>query len=396
MEPRQSLMKIPMSSPDLTSAEREAVAEVLRTPTLSMGPQIEGFEGDLAEIASRRYGVAASSGTAALHLCVRAARIRAGDVVITSPFSFVASANVMLYEQATPIFVDVDPMTGNLDPEQVQAAAVGIRAREDRWMPRRGVEEVGDLRGILAVDVFGQPADYASLESTAEQHGLSLIEDASESLGAEYNGHPAGSFGDVAAFAFYPNKQLTTGEGGMVVTDREDWADRIRALRNQGRASGDAWLQHSYPGYNYRMDEMSAALGRVQAKRLHELLRKRAQVASWYRKALQDLPGIELPEIAPTTTRMSWFVYVVRVRPEVDRASVMVELENRGIPSRTYFEPIHLQPYMVERYAYELGDYPVAEDLGRRSLALPFSGVMSEEQVGVVCDALGEAVSQTA
>ncbi|HEY4666308.1 MAG TPA: DegT/DnrJ/EryC1/StrS family aminotransferase, partial [Anaerolineales bacterium] len=227
---------------------------------------------------------------------------------------------------------------------------------------------------------------------TAEQHGLSLIEDASEALGAHYRGRPAGRFGEAAAFAFYPNKQLTTGEGGMVITEREDWAERIRALRNQGRSSRDSWLQHTYPGYNYRLDEMSAALGWAQAERLDELLKNRDRVAGWYQAELDALPGIELPWIAADTTRMSWFVYVIRLRPELDRSRLMAELETKGIPSRAYFEPIHWQPYMVERFGFQPGDFPVAEDLGRRSLALPFSGVMSLEQVEYVAEGLREAI----
>ena len=385
-------MKVPMSSPDLTDAEREAVAAVLKTRTLSIGPEIEAFEQAVARLAGRRHAIAVSSGTAALHLCVRAAGIQEGDLVITSPFSFVASANVLLYERAVPVFVDVDPLTGNLDPEQVEAAAIALTSGKGGWLPRKNAGNGGKLRAILTVDVFGQPADYEKLVSTAEEHELALIEDSSEALGAQYKGQAAGSFGDAGVFAFYPNKQLTTGEGGMVVTDREDWADWIRSLRNQGRAVGDSWLQHTFPGYNYRLDEMSAALGRVQAERFDELLSNRAQVAEWYGEALANLPGVELPTITPTTSHMSWFVYVVRLDPAIDRQGVIAALEREGIPSRVYFEPIHLQPYMVEIHGYQAGDFPVTEDLGSRSLALPFSGVMTEEQVGLVRDALKNAV----
>jgi dTDP-4-amino-4,6-dideoxygalactose transaminase len=358
-----------------------------------MGPQVEAFEATLAQYLGARHAIAVSSGTAALHLCVRAAGIQDGDLVITTPFSFVASANVLLYERAIPVFVDVDPRTGNLDPNRVAEAAAGLAGSSAaRWLPRLGGERHGELRAILAVDVFGQPAEYDPLLATARAHGLSLIEDASEALGAHYHGRPAGRFGDAAAFAFYPNKQLTTGEGGMVVTERDDWAERIQALRNQGRASGDSWLQHTYPGYNYRLDEMSAALGQAQAERLEELLTKRDRVAGWYHEQLDGLPRIELPSIAAATTRMSWFVYVIRLGPGLDRSRLMAELEMKGIPSRGYFEPIHWQPYMVERFGFEVGDFPVAEDLGRRSLALPFSGVMSQEQVEYVCGGLREAI----
>ncbi|MFQ5942219.1 MAG: DegT/DnrJ/EryC1/StrS family aminotransferase [Anaerolineales bacterium] len=383
-----AVMKVPMSSPDLSDAEREAVAAVLKTRTLSIGPEVEAFEQAIAGLSGRRYGIAVSSGTAALHLCVRAAGIQEGDLVITSPFSFVASANVLLYERAVPVFVDVDPATGNLDPEQVGAASAALTSGEDGWLPRKNVGNGGKLRAILTVDVFGQPADYGRLAPIVETYGLDLIEDSSEALGAHYSGQPAGSFGDAGVFAFYPNKQLTTGEGGMVVTDREDWADWIRALRNHGRAVGDAWLQHTYPGYNYRLDEMSAALGRVQAGRIEELLNKRAQVAEWYGIALANIESLELPALVPTTSSMSWFVYVVRLDPAIDRSEIIKALQQDGIPSRAYFEPIHLQPYMVEIHGYRAGDFPIAEDLGNRSLALPFSGVMTEEQVGLVSEAL--------
>ena len=292
-----------------------------------------------------------------------------------------------------PVFVDVDPATGNLDPEHVEAATVALTSGKDDWLPRKNAGNGGKLRSILTVDVFGQPADYGHLVPIVESHDLSLIEDSSEALGAQYYGKPAGAFGDAGVFAFYPNKQLTTGEGGMVVTDRDDWADWIRSLRNQGRAIGDSWLEHTFPGYNYRMDEMSAAMGRVQAERFDELLSNRAQVAEWYGKALADIDGIELPAVASTTSQMSWFVYVVRLDAAIDRQTVITTLEQQGIPSRAYFEPIHLQPYMVEIHGYQAGDFPVTEDLGSRSLALPFSGVMTEEQVGLVSEALRGAVS---
>lgn len=386
-------MKISMSAPDITERERAAVAEVLRTPRLSMGPQVERFEAAVARAAEVTYAVAVSSGTAALHLCIRAAGIREGAVVVTTPFSFVASANVMLYERAIPLFVDAEPFTGNIDPQQVRQAVSDLSAGKGGWLPRAGAEQAGEVKAILAVDVFGQPADYDQLGEIASEFGLSLIEDASEALGSQYRDQPAGSFGDAAAFAFYPNKQVTTGEGGMVVTNRQDWSERVQALRNQGRAVGDGWLQHSSPGYNYRLDEMSAALGWAQMERLDELLAKRAQVAAWYREALESVPRIELPQVAASTTRMGWFVYVVRLDPSIDRAALMQALADREIPSRNYFEPIHLQSYMVERYGYQPGDFPVAEQLGRRSLALPFSGVMPHEQVEFVAAALAEVIS---
>jgi dTDP-4-amino-4,6-dideoxygalactose transaminase len=220
-----------------------------------------------------------------------------------------------------------------------------------------------------------------------------LIEDACEALGAEYKGKPAGTYGDYAVFAFYPNKQITTGEGGVITTDEAQAADLMRALRNQGRASGDTWLQHTYLGYNYRLDEMSAALGTAQMKRLDELLRKRDQVAQWYSDRLAEIPGVEIPTIEPFTTRVSWFVYVVHLDPKVNRDNLARRMSARRIPVRPYFLPIHLQPYMVDRFGFRPGDFPNTEDLGRRGLALPFSGIMAEEQVESVCGALRDELT---
>ncbi|MHB8932820.1 MAG: DegT/DnrJ/EryC1/StrS family aminotransferase, partial [Bellilinea sp.] len=249
----------------------------------------------------------------------------------------------------------------------------------------------GNLKAILGVDVFGQPADWDTLGATAREYGLGLIEDSCEALGAEYKGRKAGTLADSAVFAFYPNKQITTGEGGLIVTDNDQAALLMRALRNQGRAPGDTWLQHTHLGYNYRLDDLSAALGAAQMNRLEELLVKRETVAEWYRFRLTKIAGITVPFIDKTTTRVSWFVYVIRVDPGIDREALAQRLAERGIPVRPYFLPIHLQPYMVERFGYRSGDFPVTEDLGERGLALPFSGVMTEEQVELVCQTL-EAV----
>ncbi|MEW6505610.1 MAG: DegT/DnrJ/EryC1/StrS family aminotransferase [Chloroflexota bacterium] len=388
---------IPMSSPDLTDAERQAVWNVLNTPHLSMGGQIEAFEQAFRRFTGLRHAIGVNSGTAGLHLCVRAAGIQSGDWVITTPFSFVASANALLFENAVPVFVDVEERSGNINPELVAEAArdlmEGGRAAQ-RWLPRRGVNSPpnGRVKAILAVDVFGQPADYDHLRTTAAQFDLRLIEDSCEALGAEYKGRKAGTLGDYGVFAFYPNKQITTGEGGMIVTDDDAAGQLMRALRNQGRAPGDTWLQHTYLGYNYRLDEMSAALGTVQMNRLEELLRKREQVAEWYRSRLVQIDGVEPPALEAYTTRPSWFVYVIRLDRGIDRAAVAQRLAERGIPVRPYFLPIHLQPYMVERFGYQRGDFPVTEDLGERGLALPFSGVMEESQVEQVCNTLRQVL----
>lgn len=388
-------MRVPMSSPSIGPAEQQAVAEVLATPVLSMGEQTTAFEEAVRHFSGAKHAISVNSGTAGLHLCVRAAGIGPGDLVLTTPFSFVSSSNVMLFEQAVPVFVDVDPLTGNLDPQALAQAAADLTAggaAAQRWLPRRGVRG-GQLKAILAVDIFGQPADFTSIRQTADQYGLPLIEDSCEALGAEYRGQLAGRLGDMGVYAFYPNKQITTGEGGVIITDDDRAADFMRALRNQGRAPGDTWLQHTHLGYNYRITELSAALGRVQMGRLEELLRMREQVAAWYQTRLQHQPGVELQYVAPDTTRMSWFVYAVRVAPGVDRDQLVQRLLAARIPSRPYFAPIHLQPFMIERFGYQAGDFPITEDLGNRGLAIPFSGVMTEEEVDIVCQELARALA---
>ena len=383
-----------MSSPDLGEAERRAVAEVLDTPILSMGEQARAFEQAVCAFSGAAQALAVSSGTAGLHLCVRAADIGPGDLVLTTPYSFIASSNVLLYEGAVPVFVDVDVRTGNLNPDRLEQAARqlaegGLPAKS--WLPRRAAV-AKKPKAILAVDVFGQPADYDAINAIARAHDLVVIEDSCESLGARYQDRLAGRLGEMGVYAFYPNKQMTTGEGGVLITDDAKAADFMRALRNQGRAEGDTWLQHTHLGYNYRLPELSAALGRVQLDRLEDLLSKREQVAAWYGQRLEKLEGVEVQYIAPSTTRMSWFVYVVRLAPDVNRDRLANLLDGAGIPTRPYFAPIHLQPFMMERFGYQPGDYPVTEELGRRGLALPFSSVMTEEQVDLVCVELEKAL----
>lgn len=369
---------------------------VLNTPNLSMGAEIRQFEDAIQQFTGSRYALGVSSGTAGLHLCVRAAGFKPGDVVITTPFSFVSSTNVFLFEQVVPVFVDVDPVTGNINPDLVQQAAEDLSAggkRARHWLPRKGADQTGALHGILAVDVFGQPADMDEICKTARQYSLKVIEDSCEALGACYKGRPAGTLGDYGVFGFYPNKQITTGEGGMIITDNEEAADFMNALRNQGRAPGDTWLQHTFLGYNYRLDEMSAALGKVQMSRIEQILVERDRVARWYSDRLAAIPGVESPVIVPSTTRVSWFVYVIRLAKGINRDRLAITLGQAGIPIRPYFLPIHLQPYMMERFGYQVGDFPVTEDLGERGLAVPFSGVMTEEQVDIVCRAIQTAIS---
>jgi len=383
-----------MSSPDLTDAEIAAVNQVLTTRYLSIGPQMEAFEQGLASYVGTQYAVGVNSGTSGLHLAVIAAGVGEGDLVITTPFSFISSANCILFERAIPVFVDVDPQTLNIDPALVAQAADDLAQggnAAEHWLPpaiRHSPFTIRHLKAVLPVDAFGQPADYDHIQEVAERHGLAIIEDSCEAIGAEYKGRKAGTLGDIGVFAFYPNKQMTTGEGGMIVTDRDDWDALFRSLRNQGRDVFDAWLNHTRLGYNYRMDEMSAALGVSQLNRIEELLTRRERVAGWYNERLADIDGVQIPYVALTTTRMSWFVYVVRIAPEVSRNQVMAELKERGVPSRPYFTPIHLQPFYRERFGYQEGDFPVTEAVGRSALALPFSSVMTEEQVDYVCKAL--------
>jgi perosamine synthetase len=413
-------LEIPMSSPELTDADIAAVNEVLATRYLSLGPRIDAFEETFASYVGTGHAVGINSGTSGLHLAVIAAGVKENDLVITTPFSFISSANCVLFERAIPVFVDIDSQTLNIDPAQVAQAADDLaRGGETakRWLPptlRNSPlstlsSPLSSLKAILPVDAFGQPADYDPLQEVADRHDLAIIEDACEAIGAEYKGRKAGTLGDAAVFAFYPNKQMTTGEGGMIVTDREEWAALFRSLRNQGRDVFDAWLNHTRLGYNYRMDEMSAALGLSQLQRIEELLAQRAQVAAWYNERLAEVEGVEIPYVAPTTTRMSWFVYVVRIAPAMGRVApavgrvapglsrnrVMQKLKEQGIPSRPYFTPIHLQPFYVEKFGYRRGDFPVTEAAGDTCLALPFSSVMTEEQVDVVCEAL-EASTGTA
>jgi dTDP-4-amino-4,6-dideoxygalactose transaminase len=374
----------------LTDADRQAVINVINTPNLSMGKYTTDFEKTFCDLTGAKHAISVNSGTAGLHLCVRAAGIGTGDLVITTPFSFVASSNALLFENAIPVFVDIDPRTGNINPELVAQAAKNI----EKFLPRKGAENHGKLKAILPVDVFGQPADMDAINAVAKEHGLTVIEDSCEALGATYKGKQAGTLGEFGVFAFYPNKQITTGEGGVIITSDDKAANFMRALRNQGRAPGDTWLQHTHLGYNYRIDEMSAAMGASQMTRLDSILSKREQVAQWYEARLSEIPGVETPFIEPFTTRMSWFVYVIRFDKKINRDEMAKKLDARGIPVRPYFLPIHLQPYIVEKFGYREGDYPVTEDLGKRGLAIPFSGVMTEEQVNTVCEILRDEISK--
>ncbi len=390
--------KIPMSSPSITALEREAVQRVLSSPVLSIGPQVEAFESAVCDYLRVPYAAAVNSGTSGLHLAVIAAGVRDRNLVVTTPFSFVASANCILYQRAVPVFVDVDEKTGNMDAraaaQAVELLAGGAEfSKIKHLLPTDLRQKPGKYRlgAVLPVHAFGQPVDMDPVLTSAAKYGIPVIEDACEALGSSYKNKKAGCLGDAGVFAFYPNKQITTGEGGMIVTRKKEWLQQFVSMRNQGRDLFNAWLVHDRLGYNYRMDEMSAALGAVQMQRIEDIIRRRDRVAGWYNQRLAGCPSIEIPRLAPSTTRMSWFVYVIRVLPPLERDRMMARLQEEGIPSRPYFTPIHLQPFYRQKFGFAPGDFPVTEKLGNQCLALPFSTVMEREQVDRVCDHLLKA-----
>jgi perosamine synthetase len=374
---------IPLSAPDITEAEIEAVVSVLRSPRLSLGPKLEEFEHALAEYVGVEHAVGVSSGTAGLHLALIALGVGPGDEVIVPSFTFIAVANAVRYVGAVPVFVDIDGASLNVDPARVEAAIT----------PR--------TRALIAVHTFGRPAEMGALLEIAQRYGLKLIEDACEALGAEIGGRRVGTFGDAAVFAFYPNKQITTGEGGMVVTQDAAVARRVHALRNHGR-SGEAWLEHAELGYNYRLSEIQCALGLVQLGRIEEILAAREAVARRYRALLAGSARLQLPPADVSGIRLSWFVFVVQV-PERDR--VAEQVRRAGIATGRYFAPIHLQPAYsppttrsahnrdAQEFAIGPGGLPVTEAVGARTLALPFFNRITDEQMERVAAALQEALS---
>jgi perosamine synthetase len=370
--------RIPLSSPDVQAEDVELVARVLRSNRLSIGPFIKELERDFADYIGTKYAVAVTNGTAGLHLCMRAAGIVEGDEVITTPFSFIASANCILYERATPVFVDIDEASLNLDPALIARAVT----------PR--------TRATLPVHVFGQPCAMDELQSICRDRNLTLIEDACEAVGAEYKGRKVGAFGKAAVFSFYPNKAMTLGEGAVVTTDDPHWAELMQSLRNQGRGNGGTGYVSDRLGYNYRLDEMSAALGVAQLKRLDRLLAQRQAVAARYSDMLRHVPGVTVKRTLASTTRMSWFVFVIHLDPRIDRDRVIEQLEARGIPSRVYFTPIHLEPYYRKRFGFRPGDFPVAERVAASILALPFHTNLSDAEIDEVVDALQSAIVRAA
>jgi perosamine synthetase len=365
---------IPLAQPEIDAREEELVLEVLRSGQLSLGPMGERFEREFAAWLGVEDAVAVSSGTTALHLGVRALGWGEGDEVLTSPFSFVASANCLLYEGAKPVFCDVDPETLNLDPAAA-AAVVGERTV-----------------GILPVHIFGYPAAMSELEALAAKYDLSLLEDACEALGAvDSEGRKVGARGNIATFAFYANKQLTTGEGGMLVPGDPALAARLRSERNQGRAADMGWLDHGGLGFNYRLSDIAAALGVAQLEKLDGMLASRARVASLYAQGLAGVEAVRMPIAGRGDEVRSWFVYPVRLADEVDRDATIARLGELGVASKAYLPCIHLFPHLRE-LGYGEGQFPVAEAASAHSLALPFFPAMSESQVTRVCEALAQSI----
>jgi len=397
--PNAACTEIPLSRPDITELEIEMVTQTLRSGRLSIGPRLEQFEELVAARAERLYGIAVSSGTAGLHLAMLALGVSSGDEVITTPFSFVASANCILYAGAKPVFVDIDPKTLNMDPAKLHAAIT----------PR--------TRAIIAVETFGNPVQMDECEAIAKRYELPMIEDCCEALGSTHAGRPAGSFGRIGVFAFYPNKQITTGEGGCIVTSDKRLANLCRSMRNQGRFVADgppklgpaaglgglgsgapmgSWLMHERLGYNYRMPEMSAALGVAQMKRLDEIVHKRQNVATRYIKRLAGNKHLILPTI-DGETEMSWFVFVVRLAAEYqrdERDRIIQGLRRHEIGANDYFPCIHLQPFYRADYGFRPGMFPIAESVSQRTIALPFHSNLSDKEVDVVCQTLEHMIDR--
>jgi perosamine synthetase len=368
--------RVPLSRPDISQADIDAVVAVLRTPYLSLGPKVPEFEKAFADYLGVRRAVAVNSGTSGLHVVVRALGLGPGDEMITTPFSFVASANCALFERARPVFVDIDEVTWNLDVAKLEAAVT------DR------------TRLLLPVHIFGRPMPMDRVLQVAEARGIPVVEDACEAIGATCQGRKVGTFGRAATFAFYPNKQMTTGEGGMIVTDDDRFADLCSSLRNQGRDAGAGWLAHARLGYNYRLADINAALGLAQLKRLPEFLRMRSEVARRYLEKLARLEELVLP--APYGDgELSWFVFVVRLADRFtqhQRDAVLDSLRRDGIGCNNYFTPIHLQPFYRE-LGYKPGDFPVCEKVSARTIALPFYNRLAEKDQDLVVATLKSALA---
>jgi len=365
-------IRVPLSRPDITEAEIEAVNDVLRSPFLSLGPKLKEFEDAFARYIGKKYAVAVNSGTSGLYLCAEAMGIGPGDEVITTPFTFIATVNIILMTGATPVFVDIDPETLNINPALIEKAIT----------PK--------TKAIIPVEVFGNPAGMDEVCRIAKKHNIAVLEDSCEGLGSTLNGTKVGMFGQMSVFAFYPNKQMTTGEGGMILTDDPHLAQLCASLRNQGRGRGAGWLAHERLGYNYRLCDINCALGIVQLSRIEEFVEKRRNVAKMYEQLLASESRIIVP-IEPAGCRMSWFVFVIQLAKnytQPQRDSLLKKLIERGIQVSNYFPPVHLQPFIVEKYGYKKGDFPVTDDVCGRTIALPFHNNLSSEEVRIVRDEL--------
>ena len=370
----EARLLIPLARQDVRPEDVEAVADVLASGRLALGPWTQRFEEHLANYVGVEHAVAVNSGTSALHLVIRALDIGPGDEVITTPFSFIASTNCILFERATPVFADIDSETYCIDPAAVERA---VTSR---------------TKAILAVDVFGRAADWPALKAIADRHCIDLVDDSAEALGSDLGDRRCGSFGRAGVFGFYPNKQITAGEGGAVVTDDQGLAAVCRSMANQGRSPENQWLQHVRLGYNYRMDEMSAALGCSQLARIEEIVEARAEVAAWYADALDGIEGLILPTCS-VDGRTSWFVYVIRLSADYakeDRDAILRDLTDRGIGCGDYFQPIHLQPFVRESLGTRAGMCPVTEAVGERTIALPFYVGLTRAEVDRVAGVMRE------
>ncbi|MFM8828915.1 MAG: DegT/DnrJ/EryC1/StrS family aminotransferase [Actinomycetota bacterium] len=363
---------IPLARPVIGDRERELVDEVLVSRQLSLGPTVTRFEQMWADRIGTKHAVACSSGTAGLHCCLHALGVGPGDEVITSSFSFVASANVILYTGATPVFAEVDPLTFNMDPAAVEAAIT----------PR--------TKAILIVDIFGYPADVPALVDIAHRHGLGIVEDACQSIDGDLNGRKLGSFGHPAVFGFYANKQLTTAEGGVVLTDDDDLYTLLKSLTNQGRSDDGAWLVHSRLGFNYRLSDVHAAIGIAQLERLDWMQDARAHIAGMYQERMHHVDGVTPMYEGPQ--RRSWFVYAPRLDADLDRDAIIGRLEAEGVSAKPYLPCIHLQPYYREAHGHGPGELPITEAISASTIALPFFCEMTEEQVDRVCAALDRGI----
>jgi perosamine synthetase len=370
--------RVPLSRPDVNESDIQAVVEVLRSPYLSLGPKVREFEACFEHYVGRKYAVAVNSGTSGLFLCLKAMGLGPGDEVITTPFTFIATVTTILMTGAKPVFADIDPVSLNLDVKEVE-----------KKITKR-------TKAIVPVEVFGNPAGMEEIYELAKAYRLEILEDCCEALGSEINGRKAGTFGRAGVFAFYPNKQMTTGEGGMIVTDDETIARLCISLRNQGRGSGGGWLAHERLGYNYRLSDINCALGISQIRRIEEFVRKRQQVAQMYLERLAGEKRIVLPRV-PEGVRMSWFVFVIRLAESYQlqqRNEVLTRLMERGIQVSNYFPPVYLQPFIAEALGHKSGDFPVTDFISARTIALPFHNNLSRQEVELVCTELQGILDQ--